>query len=185
VAGYELERYDGAAWVPVPLAKASATTVTVALAPAQMHRFRVRAIDRAGNVGAWATAGLFRLGAVQGTSASVVRTGRWTTALSPLYFGRRAAASQAAGASARITFTGQQIAWVSTLGPTRGQARVYVDGAFVRTVDLRSATGAVRRIVYARAWSSPGRHTLEIRVVGTPGRPRVDVDDFVSIVPLK
>ena len=185
VAGYELERYDGGAWLPVPLAKASATSVTVALAPAQVHRFRVRAVDRAGNVGDWATAGPFRLGAVQGTSASVVRTGRWTTVLSPLYFGRRAAASQAAGASARITFTGQQIAWVSTLGPTRGQARVYVDGAFVRTVDLRSATGAVRRIVFARSWTSPGRHTLEIRVVGTPGRPRVDVDDFVSIVPVK
>jgi len=185
VAGYELERYAGSTWVPVPLDKATATRVTVALAPAQVHRFRVRAIDRDGNVSAWATAGLFRLGAVQGTSASVVRTGRWTTVSSPLYFGRSVAASQAAGASARITFSGQQIAWVSTLGPTRGQARVYVDGAFVRTVDLRSNTGAVRRIVYARAWSSPGRHTLEIRVVGTPGRPRVDVDAFVSIVPVK
>jgi hypothetical protein len=185
VVGYELERYLGAAWLTVPLAKAASTSVTVALAPGQVHRFRVRAVDRAGNVSAWATAGAVRLGAVQETSTSVLRRGAWTARVSPSFYGRRAISAQAAGASARITITGQQIAWVSAVGPDRGQARVYVDGAYVRTVDLRSASSGSRRIVYARSWTSSGKHTLEIRVVGTLGRPRVDLDAFLSIAPVQ
>ena len=169
----------------VPLAKAASTSVTVGLAPGRVHRFRVRAVDRAGNASAWATAGAFRLGAVQETSTSVLRKGRWTARLSPSFYGGRAISAQAAGATVRVTFTGQQIAWVSTLGPTRGQARVYVDGAYARTVDLRGASSAARRIMDVQSWTSSGRHTLEIRVVGTPGRPRVDVDAFLSIAPVK
>ncbi len=71
------------------------------------------------------------------------------------------------------------------MGPTRGQARVYVDGAYARTVDLRSSSSATRRVVYVRSWTSSARHTLEIRVVGTSGRPRVDVDAFLTVVPVK
>ena len=183
VAGYELERYLAGAWATVPLAKATATSVAVVLAPGQVDRFRVRAIDRAGNVGAWATAGAFRLAALQETSPTVLRKGHWTARLSSSFSGGRAISAQSAGASARIAFTGQQIAWVSAVGPTRGQARVYVDGVHVRTVDLRSSSSAARRIVYVRSWTSSGRHTLEIRVVGTPGRPRVDVDAFLGTAP--
>ena len=157
--------------------------MTLDLAPGQVNRFRVRAVDRAGNVGAWATARAFRLGVAQEISTSVVRKGRWATRLAPQYYGGRAIAATAAGASARITVTGQQIAWVSAVGPTRGQARVYVDGTYVRTVDLRSASSVPRRVVYVRSWASPGKHTVEIRVVGTSGRPRVDLDAFVAIVP--
>jgi hypothetical protein len=185
VAGYELERYLGAAWVTVPLAKAASTSVTVGLAPGRVHRFRVRAVDRAGNASAWATAGAFRLGAVQETSTSVLRKGRWTARLSPSFSGGRAISAQVAGATVRVTFTGQQVAWVSAVGPSRGQARVYVDGAYVRTVDLRSASSAARRIVDVQSWTSSGKHTLEIRVVGTSGRPRVDVDAFLSTAPVE
>jgi Phosphodiester glycosidase len=183
VVGYELERSVAGAWSPVSLAKPTSTSVTLGLTPGQVNRFRVRAIDRAGNVGAWATARAFRLGVAQEISRSVVRKGRWATRLAAQYYGGRVIAATAAGASARITVTGQQIAWVSAVGPTRGQARVYVDGAYVRTVDLRSAASLPRRVVYVRSWAAPGRHTLEIRVVGTSGRPRVDLDAFVAIVP--
>ena len=185
VAGYELERFLGGAWVSVPLVRATDTSMTVVLAPGQVHRFRVRAVDQAGNLGAWATAGAFRLGAAQETSIAVIRKGHWTASFAPAFYGGRAMSSQVVGASARITFTAQQIAWVSTVGPTRGEARVYVDGAYVRTLDLRSASIATRRIVYVQAWASSGTHTLEIRIVGTPGRPRVDVDAFLSTAPLE
>lgn len=183
VVGYELERSAGGAWTPVPLPKATSRSLTMGITPGQVNRFRVRAIDRAGNAGAWATARAFRLGVAQEISTSVIRKGRWATRLATQYYGGRAIAATAAGASARITVTGQQIAWVSAVSPTRGQARVYVDGTYVRTVDLRSASSLPRRVVYVRSWASPGRHTLEIRVVGTSGRPRVDLDAFVAIVP--
>ena len=115
----------------------------------------------------------------------MLRKGHWTASFAPAYYGGRAMSSQVVGASARITFTGQQVAWVSTVGPTRGQARVYVDGAYVRTLDLRGSSIATRRIVYVQAWTSSETHTLEIRVVGTSGRPRVDVDAFLSTAPVK
>jgi len=185
VAGYGLERYLGGAWVSVPLPKATDTSATVMLAPGQVHRFRVQAVDRAGNVSAWVTGGAFRLGAVQETSNAVVVKGRWTARPSSLFFGHRAISGQLAGASARITFTGQQIAWVSAVSPTRGQASIYVDGAFVRWVDLRAPAFAAPRIVFVRAWTTSGKHALEIRVVGTSGRPRVDVDAFLSTAPVE
>jgi len=183
VKGYEVQRSVGSSWVAVPLAKATDTSVTVALAPGLVHRLRVRAIDRAGNVGAWATAGAFRLSAVQEISSAIVRKGAWSTKLSAAFVGGRAIAASVAGASVGITFTGQQIGWVTTVGPTRGQARIYVDGAYERTVDLGRATSAARLIMMLRSWTTTGRHTLEIRVVGTSGRPRIDVDEFVIVAP--
>lgn len=183
ITGYELQRQSGPAWVDVPIETPADTSATVMLAPAAAHRFRVRAVDRAGNVSAWATAPAFRLLAVQERSAAVVRKGHWAIPSSPAYFGTRAISSKVAGASARIRFTGQQIAWVSAVGPTRGEARIYVDGAYERTVDLRSAAVAARRIIVVRSWAASGPHVLEIRVVGTPGRPRVDVDAFLVTAP--
>jgi hypothetical protein len=35
-----------------------------------------------------------------------------------------------------------------------------------------------RRIVFAKSWSSSGTHTIRIVVLGTPNRPRVDIDAF-------
>ena len=183
VKGYQLQRAVGSAWVSVPLANATDTNATVMLTPGLVHRLRVRAIDRAGNIGAWATAAAFRLSAVQETSSAIVRKGAWSTKLSAAFVGGRAIAASVAGASVAITFTGQQIGWVSTVGPTRGQARIYVDGAYERTVDLGRATSASRLIMVLRSWPVAGRHTLEIRVVGTAGRPRVDVDAFVIVAP--
>jgi Zn-dependent alcohol dehydrogenase len=35
-----------------------------------------------------------------------------------------------------------------------------------------------RQVVYSRAWSSYGTHTLKLVVVGTAGRPRGELDAF-------
>ena len=84
-------------------------------------------------------------------------------------------------ASAKLTFTARAVEWVARLGPTRGSAQVYVDGAYRTTVKLYRSTSASRRVVYRTSWSMPGRHTLEIRVVGTPRHPRVDADVFAVL----
>ena len=183
VKGYQLQRAVGSSWVGVPLANATDTSVTVTLAPGLVHRLRVRAVDRAGNVGAWATAAAFRLASIQESAAAVIDTGHWTARASTAFIGGHAMSASAAGAMARITFTGQQIGWVTTVGPTRGEARIYVDGTYERTVDLGRATSAARLIMVLRSWPAAGRHTFEIRVVGTAGRPRVDVDAFVIVAP--
>lgn len=82
------------------------------------------------------------------------------------------------GASATLRFTGRAVAWVAPLGPTRGSARIYVDGTYRTTVNLYRSAASSRRVVYRASWSTSGTHTLEMRVVGTSGHPRVDVDVF-------
>jgi hypothetical protein len=58
---------------------------------------------------------------------------------------------------------------------------VYVDGQYVQVVSLYSRTSVARRVAFVYRWATPGAHTLKIRVYGTPGRPRIDVDAFIVI----
>ncbi len=58
---------------------------------------------------------------------------------------------------------------------------VWLDGSKLVTIDLYSSTALARRIVFTRAVSPSVTHALEVRVQGTSGRPRVDVDAFVVL----
>ena len=89
--------------------------------------------------------------------------------------------STSKGASATVTFTGRAIAWAAPVGPTRGAARIYVDGVYRTSVTLSRSSTAARKYVYRASWTSSGAHTLRIVVVGTPGHPRVDVDAFAIL----
>jgi hypothetical protein len=75
-----------------------------------------------------------------------------------------------------MTFTGNGIAWIGPVGPTRGTARVYIDGKAVASVDLRRSTFQARRLLFSRALAT-GSHTLRI-VVTSSGRP-VAIDDLI------
>jgi hypothetical protein len=68
-------------------------------------------------------------------------------------------------------------------GPSRGTATVSVDGHVVATVSLRASATGSARIVFERSWSAVGNHTIRIRVSGTTGHPRVDLDGFVVLGP--
>jgi hypothetical protein len=67
---------------------------------------------------------------------------------------------------------------VTTKGPNRGKAEIWVDGARVKTVDLYRATTSYRELVWAMNWETAGTHTVVIKVLGTRHRPRVDIDTF-------
>jgi hypothetical protein len=86
-----------------------------------------------------------------------------------------------AGNTATFTFTGREVAWVSSMLPDRGKAEVWVDGVYVTTVDLYYKKERLRRAVFSKSWATSGTHTIEVRVLGTAGRPRVDVDAFLTI----
>ena len=36
-----------------------------------------------------------------------------------------------------------------------------------------------RQVLFATNWDASGSHTIQIRVVGTDGHPRVDLDAFL------
>lgn len=100
----------------------------------------------------------------------------WSTAKFASYSGHQVRYATRTGASAEISFTGKGIAWVGPVGPTRGKARVYIDGKAVATVDLRRSTFQARRILFARALPA-GAHTFKI-VVLSSGRP-VAIDELI------
>ena len=157
------------------------TSMAIALVPGHTYRFEVRARDRAGNLGGWVAGATLRAYLPQQTYAGLTWKGTWKSATVAQCSGGSVRYATTAGASAAYSFTGRSIAWVTTLGPDRGAAKVYVDGVLVTTIDLHASTLVYRRIAFAKSWSAAGAHSLRIVVVGTAGRPRVDVDAFAVI----
>lgn len=111
-------------------------------------------------------------------SMAIAYTGRWKIAGYPGYTGDEARYATSAGATARFTFTGKQIVWYGPVGPTRGKAKIGVDGVYVTTVDLRRGSFSPHEALFSKTWKTAGKHRLVIEVVGTRGRPYVAIDEF-------
>jgi hypothetical protein len=169
---------DGGAYATMSSALTS-PTLSRALAPGHSYRARVRARDVAGNVGAWAYGSAFRLTAYQESSSAIHWTGTWHTGSNTSFLGGHDRYSTTAGAKASLTFTGRSFGWVGSVGPSRGWAKVYVNGVLVKSVNLYAATSAHRRVLFSTSWSSPVSRTVTIRISGTASHPRGDVDAFV------
>jgi hypothetical protein len=101
----------------------------------------------------------------------------WSTATYSGYAGDRVKYATHPGASATITFKGKGIAWIGPVGPTRGTARVFIDGKAVANVDLRRSSFGARAMLFANSFSAGGTHTMKI-VVTSSGRP-VAIDEII------
>ena len=121
----------------------------------------------------WITSTDTRLG--ESSTAIAYHLG-WSSASYASYSGHQVKYSTRYGASATVTFTGNGIAWFGPVGPTRGTARVYIDGKAVASVDLRRSTFQARKLLFSKALAA-GSHTLRI-VVTSSGRP-VAIDDLI------
>ncbi|HET7182376.1 MAG TPA: hypothetical protein VFI15_09115, partial [Candidatus Limnocylindrales bacterium] len=181
IATYDVQRsYDGAAYATI----ASATTATSldwTMTPGHTYKFRVRARDKAGNVGAWTTAYSWHAYLRQNSYSSIAYAGTWATSSAAQASGGSVKSSSTAGASATLTFSGRAIGLVTTLGPNRGAVQVWVDGVLSATIDTRADADAFKRVVFSKGWSSYATHTIKLVVVGTAGRPKVDLDAFEVI----
>lgn len=111
-------------------------------------------------------------------SQAVAWTGTWELARHGGYQGGAARYATQPGATATITFTGTRIAWMGPTGPTRGEARVLLDGVEVAIIDLHAGSFQPRETVWSTSLPAAGTHTLTIEVLGTPGRPYVALDAF-------
>jgi hypothetical protein len=186
VASYELQRsVDGHAWTTMPKASPAARTTSLTLPRNRTYQFQVRAVDVAGNVGAWMTAGTFKLTVSQEATRSLVFVrGTWSRTTSVSYDGHMTRTTRTIGGIARFTFSGTGFAWVAAESPVRGAAEVWIDGKLSGTVNTYRAASAARLMVFTRSTMSSGRHTVEIRALGTAGHPRVDIDALVTITPV-
>lgn len=112
------------------------------------------------------------------TAGTIVYRGAWTLASHTSYAGRAVKYATQAGATASFTFSGKRIIWYGPVGPTRGQARIRVDGLYVKTVDLRTNAFTARRAIFSASWKASAKHTIVIEVVGNAGHPYVAIDEF-------
>lgn len=184
-SGSGIERYevarstDGGGWIAAATTHGASATVPAATGHA--YRFRIRAVDWAGNVGAWATGSTFHLSGWSEASSSVHLSSSWTIHRDPSWWGGQERSTKATGATATFSFVGRSFGWVGATGPGRGRAQVFVDGRLVATVDLAAASNHSRRIVFARSWSTSGHHSVVIRTIWTSHRHLVDIDGFVVL----
>ena len=182
VASYQVQRQaNGGSWSTVH-SSTTATYVNQSLSTSATYRYRVRATDKAGNVGGWTRGPTISAVLAQQTSTAAQYAGSWPTTNTSSASGGSLTYTTQTRASASFTFTGSAIAWVASMGPDRGVASIYIDGVYVAPVSLNATTYKSKAIVYAKSWSTSGRHTILISVRGTAGHPRIDVDAFVRIV---
>lgn len=181
IASYDVARsYDGGAYTTIASAT-TATSLNWTMTPGHSYRFRVRARDKAGNVGAWVYASTWYSSLTQNTSASLAYTGTWGKGSTAQYSGGTVKFATGEGASASLTFKGRAVALVTTLRATGGQVQVWIDGVLAETVDTSAASTTYRQVVFSKAWSGYTTHTIKLVVVGTANRPRVDLDAFEII----
>jgi hypothetical protein len=170
---------DGGSYAAIPVA--TLRSAVGSLVPSHRYRFRVRAGDAAGNWSPWRTGAAFDLRRAQETSNAIAYRGSWARRSLSGAYGGYVRKSSSSGASARYTFTGRQVAWVGTKGPTRGRASVYVNGRLVTTIDLWAAITTTRQILFSRRWSTSTTRSIKIVVRPLASRKRVDVDAFVYL----
>jgi hypothetical protein len=71
------------------------------------------------------------------------------------------------------------IAVVGRRGPLNGRAKVYVDGVYKSTIDLRKTSSQYKVVVFNSSWTSTATHSVKLVVIGGTGR--VEVDAFVFL----
>jgi hypothetical protein len=179
VKSYDLmESVDGGAFSLVATLRSA--TANVNLQPGHSYRFEVRATDNAGNVSGFTAGPTFTLSAFQETSSAIAYSSGWTLqALSGAYGGSVKFAT-VAGKQATFSFTGSQVAWVSTVNTDRGSASVSLDGGAATTVSTNGPSLRPAAVVYTKTMTA-GAHSLLVQVLGTAGHPRVDIDAFLVI----
>ena len=140
------------------------------------HRFRIRARDAAGNWSPWVEGPPLRLGIVQDGASGMHYSLGWYRSDSTYASGGTTRYTTRRYASVKLTMTARTLSIVAPVGPTRGRADVFVNGVYQATITLYSKVSASRRIVWTKTFDVDGAKTIEIRALGTYGRPRVDVD---------
>jgi hypothetical protein len=140
----------------------------------------VTATDNAGNTSA-ATAGkTYTLTRFQENSSSISYSSGWTRQALSGASGGYVKYATVAGNTATFTFTGIQVAWVSTQGPKYGSAGVKLDSGPGQTINTNYSVNRFAHVVDVIS-TSLASHKLVVKVLGTSGHPRIDIDDFVVL----
>ena len=152
-------------------------SATAFLTYSQPYELQVTARDRGANTATTTVA--FTPTRYTESSSLATYTGSWSLVESSNYQGGKARATTTAGRKVSYAISGRSIAWVAATGPTRGSAKIWVDGVYTGSVSLHASSTSYRKVVWSRSWATAGPHTVTLVVVGTSGHPRVDVDAMI------
>ena len=67
---------------------------------------------------------------------------------------------------------------IAPKGASRGSAKVYVDGTYVRTVSAYRSSSQSKIVLFAGSWGASGSHKVKLVLTGTATHPRFDIDAF-------
>jgi hypothetical protein len=190
VASYQLQRSTGGNFVFVGYYPASTTSAEIGVTHDRTVRFRVRAVDAAGNVGAWMTSGEYQFTGHEDEDTGVNYVGVWAQQQFATYFGGSSRYASGSLKQAEFQFTGTSVAWISTIAKSRGKALVQVfdtsnNVVVSETVDLYNAQIKRRQVVFLAEGLADGDYTLRVTVLGqTSGiGKRVDIEGFLVLDP--
>ncbi|MCL2342665.1 MAG: hypothetical protein FWC62_02045, partial [Firmicutes bacterium] len=118
------------------------------------------------------------------SSASVTYTGSWSTWNDAWDYRTTEHNSSVTGDTVQYNFTGSSIKWIGAKYYTYGNADVYIDGAFIGTVDCYSPTKLYQQVLFSKTGLSNASHTIKIVVKGTKNVSssgyNVGIDAFTS-----
>ena len=181
IDGYEVQASaNGAAWAYTIATPATQREVVYPLAFDTTYRFRVRALDTAGNWGAWVESAITtRVHPYDDRSSAVVHNSGWKASTSSYAYKKTTTGSSRSSAKIGLSFTGHQVAVVGPKSPKRGKAKVYIDGVYITTINMKSAGNLYRQIVFTRAFPAGGTHRITLQPTGTTSYPMFRLDAFV------
>jgi hypothetical protein len=162
------------------LGSVSGKSETVNLAPASTYKFEVTATDNAGNMSAAKAGNAYTLTLLQENASAITYSSGWTRQAVSGANGGDVDYATVAGKTATLSFSGKSVAWMTTEGSNRGSASVSINGGTAKTVSTNASSTKPAEIVDVVKGKS-GTNKLVIKVLGTSGKPRVDVDAFVVL----
>jgi hypothetical protein len=103
------------------------------------------------------------------SSSLIYNTGKWHSAINPGFTDNSLIFSGQSGATAEFTFYGSGIRWIALTSPYYGLADVYIDGEFVKEVNLYSINTLYKQLVFEELKLEKGNHTFKLINKGIPG----------------
>jgi subtilisin family serine protease len=178
VSSYVVRRRFGTGSWSIIASALTTRSLKVSLAFNTATQFGIAGRDGVGNVGPQAESPPVTALLLQDGTSLAKYAGTWSLVSTSSASNGKLHASTRAGASVEFKTTARAIAVVGRKRTGNGQAKVYVDGVYVKTIDFYRSSTQSKVVVFNQSWPTNGLHSVKLVVVGTSGRPRVEVDAF-------
>ena len=134
---------NGGTYATIALVTPTRNFVDRSLSDGVSYRFRVRAVDREGNISAWRYSITFKPARFQESTSLATYVGTWGISKSVNALGGAARTAAAVGRTATFKASAYDIGLVWTQTTTSGSADIYVDGVFASRINLRATSTIV------------------------------------------